>query len=138
MKAILKNYRQSPRKVRLVTDLVKGKKVDQALHQLTFTPKRIVPVIKKLLESAIANAVHGGADKETLKVKNITVNEGFVLKRMMPRARGVGARINKRTSHIEVTLGLVGAEKAAADAKKVAKKASKKTLDTKSTKKTQK
>lgn len=134
MKAILKNYRQSPRKVRLVTDLVKGKKVDQALHQLTFTPKRIVPVIKKLLESAIANAVHGGADKTALKVKNITVNEGFVLKRMMPRARGVGARINKRTSHIEVTLGLVGAEKAAADAKKVAKKTSSK----KSTKKTQK
>jgi len=132
MKAILKNYRQSPRKVRLVTDLVKGKKVDQALHQLTFTPKRIVPVIKKLLESAIANAVHAGADKNTLKVKNITVNEGFVLKRMMPRARGVGARINKRTSHIEVTLGLVGAEKAAADAKKVAKKTSSK----KSTKKT--
>jgi large subunit ribosomal protein L22 len=138
MKAILKNYRQSPRKVRLVTDLVKGKKVDQALHQLTFTPKRIVPVIKKLLESAIANAVHGGADKATLKVKNITVNEGFVLKRMMPRARGVGARINKRTSHIEVTLGLIGAEKEARDAKKIAKKTSKKTSATKSTKKTQK
>lgn len=84
MKAILKNYRQSPRKVRLVTNLVKGKKVDQALHQLAFTPKRIVPVIKKLVESAIANAVHSGADKQTLKIKNITVNEGFVLKRMMP------------------------------------------------------
>jgi large subunit ribosomal protein L22 len=122
MKAILKNYRQSPRKVRLVTDLVKGKNVDQALHQLTFTPKRIVPIIKKLLESAIANAVHAGVSKDTLKIKNITVNEGFVLKRMMPRARGVGARINKRTSHIEVTLGLIGAEKAAAVAKKLAGK----------------
>lgn len=122
MKAILKNYRQSPRKVRLVTDLVKGKNVDQALNQLTFTPKRIVPVIKKLLESAIANAVHAGISKDTLKVKNITVNEGFVLKRMMPRARGVGARINKRTSHIEVTLGFIGAEKAAAVEKRAAGK----------------
>lgn len=106
MKAILKNYRQSPRKVRLVTDLVKGKKVDAALNTLTFTPKRVVPVIKKLLESAIANAVHAGNAKETLRIKNITVDEGFVLKRMMPRARGVGARINKRTSHIVVTLAV--------------------------------
>ena len=106
MKAILKNYRQSPRKVRLVTDLVKGKKVDVALNTLTFTPKRVVPVIKKLLESAIANAIHAGELKENLRIKNITVNEGFVLKRMMPRARGVGARINKRTSHIEVTLAV--------------------------------
>ncbi|MES2986144.1 MAG: 50S ribosomal protein L22 [Patescibacteria group bacterium] len=106
MKAILKNYRQSPRKVRLVTDLVKGKKVDVALNQLNFTPKRVVPVIKKLLESAIANAVHAGNAKDTLRIKNITVDEGFVLKRMMPRARGVGARINKRTSHIVVTLAV--------------------------------
>lgn len=113
MKAILKNYRQSPRKVRLVTNLVKGKPVDKALHQLTFTPKRVVPVIKKLLESAIANAVHAGVSKDTLKIKNITVDEGFVLKRMMPRARGTGARINKRTSHIQITLGLIGAEKEA-------------------------
>jgi large subunit ribosomal protein L22 len=145
MKAILKNYRQSPRKVRLVTDLVKGKQVDQALHQLTFTPKRIVPVIKKLLESAIANAVHAGVAKDTLKVKNITVDEGFVLKRMMPRARGVGARINKRTSHIEITLGLVGAEKAAAAEKKAAGKRTNKskirvakTTDVVATKKTTK
>lgn len=132
MKAILKNYRQSPRKVRLVTDLVKGKPVSKALDQLNFTPKRNVPVIKKLLESAIANAVHAGISKDTLKVKNITVNEGFVLKRMMPRARGTGARINKRTSHIEITLGLIGAEKEA----KAAKKA--KTVATKPVKKTTK
>lgn len=107
MKAILKNYRQSPRKVRLVTDLVKGKAVGSALTTLDFTPKRVVPVIKKLLESAIANAVHAGIDKSTLKIKNITVDEGFTLKRMMPRARGVGARINKRTSHINVTLAVI-------------------------------
>ncbi len=107
MKAILKNYRQSPRKVRLVTDLVKGKPVAKALDTLNFTPKRTVPVLKKLLESAIANAVHAGIDKTTLKVKNINVDEGFTLKRMMPRARGTGARILKRTSHIVVTLEVI-------------------------------
>lgn len=107
MKAILKNYRQSPRKVRLVTDLVKGKKVGTALTTLSFTTKRAVPVVKKLIESAIANAVHAGISADTLKIKNITVDEGIVLKRMMPRARGVGARINKRTSHIHVTLSLL-------------------------------
>lgn len=107
MKAILKNYRQSPRKVRLVTDLVKGKKVENALNTLNFTTKRAVPVVKKLIESAIANATHAGISKDTLKIKNITVDEGFVLKRMMPRARGTGARINKRTSHIHVTLSVI-------------------------------
>ncbi len=107
MKAILKNYRQSPRKVRLVTDLIKGKKVSSALDTLNFTTKRAVPVVRKLLESAIANAVHAGLVADTLKIKNITVDEGVVLKRMMPRARGVGARINKRTSHIHVTLSII-------------------------------
>jgi large subunit ribosomal protein L22 len=113
MKAILKNYRQSPRKVRLVTDLIKGKKVSNALDTLNFTTKRAVPVVKKLLESAIANAVHAGLVADTLKIKNITVDEGIVLKRMMPRARGVGARINKRTSHIHVTLSIIEDDKKA-------------------------
>ncbi|MEN9604846.1 MAG: hypothetical protein RJB39_531 [Candidatus Parcubacteria bacterium] len=107
MKAILKNYRQSPRKVRLVTDLVKGKPVQSALTTLGFTPKRAVVAVRKLIESAIANAVHAGIDKSTLKIKNITVDGGLVLKRMMPRARGTGARINKRTSHIHVTLDVI-------------------------------
>ena len=107
MKAILKNYRQSPRKVRLVTDLVKGKTIQNALQTLDFTPKRSVVTVKKLIESAIANAVASGIAKDTLRIKNITVNEGFVLKRMMPRARGVGKRINKRTSHIHVTLDII-------------------------------
>ena len=111
MKAILKNYRQSPRKVRLVTDLIKGKKVSNALNTLNFTTKRAVPVVKKLLESAIANAVNSGVVADTLKIKNITVDEGIVLKRMMPRARGVGARINKRTSHIHVTLSVIENDK---------------------------
>lgn len=121
MKAILKNYRQSPRKVRLVTDLIKGKKVTNALDTLNFTTKRAVPVVKKLLESAIANAVHAGVVADTLKIKNITVDEGIVLKRMMPRARGVGARINKRTSHIHITLSMID------DHKKADKKITKKT-----------
>jgi large subunit ribosomal protein L22 len=113
MKAILKNYRQSPRKVRLVTDLIKGKKVSNALDTLNFTTKRAVPVVKKLLESAIANAVHAGLVADTLKIKNITVDEGIVLKRMMPRARVVGASINKRTSHIHVTLSIIEEDKKA-------------------------
>lgn len=121
MKAILKNYRQSPRKVRLVTDLIKGKKVSSALDTLNFTTKRAVPVVKKLLESAIANAVHAGLVADTLKIKNIVVDEGIVLKRMMPRARGVGARINKRTSHIHVTLSIMEDEK-------ISKKANKTTV----------
>ena len=121
MKAILKNYRQSPRKVRLVTDLIKGKKVSSALDTLNFTTKRAVPVVKKLLESAIANAVHAGLVADTLKIKNIVVDEGIVLKRMMPRARGVGARINKRTSHIHVTLSIIEDEK-------ISKKANKTTV----------
>lgn len=121
MKAILKNYRQSPRKVRLVTDLIKGKKVANALDTLNFTTKRSVPVVKKLLESAIANAVHAGLVADTLKIKNITVDEGIVLKRMMPRARGVGARINKRTSHIHITLSIVDEEKNTKKSKKISK-----------------
>ena len=107
MKAILKNYRQSPRKVRLVADLVKGKTVQKALTTLDFTPKRAVLAVKKLIESAIANAVHNGIAKDTLKIKNIPVEEGFVRNRTMPRARGVGKRINKRTSHIHVTLDVI-------------------------------
>ncbi len=107
MKAILKNYRQSPRKVRLVTDLVKGKPVQKALTTLSFTPKRAVVAVRKLIESAIANAKNSGIAADTLKIKNITVDSGFILKRMMPRARGTGARINKRTSHIHVTLDVI-------------------------------
>ncbi len=107
MKAKLSNYRQSPRKVRLVTDLVKGKKVSDALTQLAFMPKRASLPVEKLLRSAIANAKVKGANEENLSVVNVEVNEGVTLKRMMPRARGSSARINKRTSHITMTLGEV-------------------------------
>lgn len=105
MKAILKNYRQSPRKVRLVADLVRGKRADESLLTLEFTPKRASETISKLIKSAVANAVNNDNKKpENLFVSEITVDEGLTLKRFRPRARGRAARIRKRTSHITVTL----------------------------------
>lgn len=104
MKAKLSNYRQSPRKVRLVTDLVKGKKITDALVQLSFVPKRASLPVEKLLRSAVANAKVKGIAEENLSIENIEVNEGATLKRMRPRARGSAFRINKRTSHVTVTL----------------------------------
>ena len=105
MEAKLSNYRQSPRKVRLLADLVRGKKYNQALTILTHTPKRAVPTMVKVLKSAAANAVHNhGADLNNLIVSDIRVDKGVVLKRFMPRARGSSAGIKKRTSHIYVKL----------------------------------
>jgi len=104
MKAFLKNYRQSPRKVRLVTDLIKGKRVSEAFTQLQNLPKRASLPVEKLLASAVANAKAAGMNIEDLYVENVTVNEGLVMKRSMPRARGSASRINKRTSHIMLTL----------------------------------
>lgn len=106
MKAIYKNYRQSPRKVRLVTTLIKGKKVDAALNELNLLVKRGGTPVKKVLLSAIANAVkNDGKNRANLFVKEARVDEGTVLKRMMPRARGQGKPILKRSSHIMITLG---------------------------------
>lgn len=104
MKAFLKNYRQSPRKVRLVAGLIKGKKVEEALIMLDFLPKRAGFPIKKLLLSAISNATQMGVAKESLFIKEIRVDKGIVMKRMMPAAMGTGHRINKRTSHIALLL----------------------------------
>lgn len=105
MKAYLKNYRQSPRKVRLIANLVRGKKVDRALVLLSQGSKRADLPMKKLLESAIANAKTKGINKEDLTVKEIQVNEGIVFKRYMPRARGRASAIRKKTSHISIVLG---------------------------------
>ena len=105
MKAILKNYRQSPRKVRLVANLVRGKKTTQALAQLQFLDKRSAEPFAKVIRSAMANAAQAGHTPEDLFVTQATVDKGVVLKRFMPRARGAAARINKRSSHITVTLG---------------------------------
>ncbi|MDE2400032.1 MAG: 50S ribosomal protein L22 [Patescibacteria group bacterium] len=105
MKAYLKNYRQSPRKVRLVAGLIKGKSANQAITELDFLAKRAGTPMKKLLMSAVANAKGAGKDIEDLFIKELRVDKGVTLKRMMPAAMGTGHRINKRTSHITLTLG---------------------------------
>ena len=104
MRAFFKNYRQSPRKVRLVANLIKGKNVQVALAELDFLPKRAGFPIKKLLLSAIANATNLGIAKENLYLKELRVDKGIVMKRMIPAAMGSGHRINKRTSHITLLL----------------------------------
>jgi large subunit ribosomal protein L22 len=106
MKAVLKNYRQSPRKVRLLADLVRGKEVDKALETLSFVNKRASDPFTKVIKSAVANAKSQGADVSKLVIKKVAVDKGVVLKRFMPRARGSAARILKRNSHISVELGI--------------------------------
>lgn len=105
MKAILKDYRQSPRKVRLVADLVRGKKVDEAIALLAFANKKASKAVEKLILSAKSNAVSQGKKADALVVKSIAVNEGSVFKRYMPRARGSASLITKRNSHVTVELG---------------------------------
>src|SRR5678816_1484405 len=105
-RAVLRGVRLSVDKGRLVADLIRGKKVDQALNVLEFTQKKAAGVIKKVLESAIANAEHNdGADIDELKVKTIYVEQGAVLKRFSARAKGRGNRISKPTAHIYITVG---------------------------------
>jgi len=104
--AIVRGVRLSCDKGRLVADMVRGKKVDHALNILTFTPKKAAGIIKKALESAIANAEHNdGADIDELKVTSIYVEQGATLKRFSARAKGRGNRISKPTCHIFVTVG---------------------------------
>jgi large subunit ribosomal protein L22 len=104
--AILRGVHLSAQKGRLVADLVRGKSVDQALNILAFSPKKGAVIIKKVLESAIANAEHNdGADIDTLKVRTIYVEKGTVLKRFTARAKGRGNRITKQTCHIFLTVG---------------------------------
>lgn len=104
--AHLKYARISPQKCRLVADQVRGMPIDRALQLLTFSPKKAALLVKKVLESAIANAEHNeGVDVDELKVSRICVDEGPQLKRMHARAKGRGNRIIKRTSHITVAVG---------------------------------
>ncbi len=106
MKAILKNYRQSPRKVALAAALVRGKTAGVAITQLKFATKRASLPLIKLIESAVANAKNTGvANPEGLVITEFRVDQGVTLKRMMPRARGSSARILKRSSHVILTLG---------------------------------
>ncbi len=103
--AKLRHARISPQKCRLVADQVRGLPVEQALQLLTFSTKKASHIIKKVLESAIANAEHNdGADIDELKVAKIYVDQGPTMKRMRARAKGRGNRILKRTSHITVAV----------------------------------
>ncbi|WP_139492792.1 50S ribosomal protein L22 [Brevibacillus dissolubilis] len=104
-KAIARNIRIAPRKVRLVVDLIRGKKIGEAIAILKHTPKAASPVVEKLLKSAIANAEHNyNMDLENLVVGQVFVDQGPTLKRFRPRAMGRASRIHKRTSHITVVL----------------------------------
>jgi large subunit ribosomal protein L22 len=109
MKAVLRNYRQSPRKVRLVADYIRGKNALEAITELRFVTKRASEPIAKLIESALANAKENNSvsdeEQKNLFIKEIRVNEGFTLKRFMPRAMGRATTIRKRTSHVHIVLG---------------------------------
>ena len=105
-KASVRGVRLSVDKGRLVADMVRGKKVDLALNILTFTPKKAALIIKKVVESAVANAEHNdGADIDELKITSIYIEQGATLKRFSARAKGRGNRISKPTCHIFVTVG---------------------------------
>src|SRR3989344_7646693 len=107
MKAMLKNYRQSPRKVALIADLIRGKGVGVAKQHLAFLPKKGAPAIEKLLDSAVANARSAGSVPENLFIKTITVNKGAVQKRGRPFSRGRSGVIRKTMSHIVIELAQV-------------------------------
>jgi large subunit ribosomal protein L22 len=105
VRAQAKYVRQSPYKVRLVLDLVRGMPVDDARTTLDFTNRRAAPTIRKVLESAVANAEHNFAlDADELFISEAFADEGPTLKRWRPRARGRATRINKRTSHITIVV----------------------------------
>ena len=105
-KAILRGARVSAQKGRLVADMIRGQPVDKALSILAFTPKKGAAILKKVLESAIANAEHNdGADIDALKVKSVLVERGSFLKRFQARAKGRGNRVLKHSCNIYVTVG---------------------------------
>lgn len=103
--AKLKGARMSAQKARLVADQIRGMAVEEALQLLAYSPKKGAALIKKVLNSAIANAEHNeGADVDELKVSTICVDEGMTMKRIMPRAKGRADRILKRSCHITITV----------------------------------
>lgn len=104
-KALARQIRISPQKARLVADLVRGKNVETALNTLRFMPKKGARILRKVIESALANASQNEAiDVDTLYIKTIFIDGGPMLKRIMPRAQGRASRILKRSSHITVVL----------------------------------
>ena len=105
-RAVLRGVRLSADKGRLVADLIRGKKVEQALNILAFTPKKAAIIVKKVLKSAVANAEHNNsADIDELRVTSIYIEQGTTLKRFTARAKGRGNRISKPTCHVYVTVG---------------------------------
>nr|AHH02197.1 ribosomal protein L22 [Cranberry false blossom phytoplasma] len=111
VKAIANQMSVAPRKTRLVADLIRGKHVREAQAILMFTPKAASPIVSKLLKSAVANAVHNfSLEEEELYVKEIFVNEGLRLTRLLPRAKGKTDKIKKRTSHITIVVSSKTAE----------------------------
>lgn len=130
MKAYLKNYRQAPRKVRTVANLIKGKEVSRALLILDTTPKRATRQLKQLVQSALANAQHnGGASTDNLFIKEIRVDKGLTMHRYMPKAHGRATRFDKHSSNVILTLDVKEATK---------KEGDKATTKTKTTSKTKK
>ena len=104
-RAVAKYIRVSPRKVRLIMDELRGKKVEEALNVLTFAPQKSARIVKKLINSAVANAGENSQiDVDTLYIKRLYADEGPTLKRFRPRAMGRASRIRKRTSHLTVIL----------------------------------
>ncbi|NQU13689.1 MAG: 50S ribosomal protein L22 [Desulfobacteraceae bacterium] len=105
VRAVARFVRISPRKIRLVMDRIRGKKVEEALNILSFAPQKGARILKKLLDSAVANASeNSGLDVDTLYVIRIYADEGPTLKRWRPRAQGRATRIRKRTSHLTIAL----------------------------------
>jgi large subunit ribosomal protein L22 len=102
-KAVLRRFRQSPRKVRMVADMVRGRKVEEALAILKFQPRKAAKMLSKVLTSAIANATENdGADADQLVVKTVAIDPGPVEKRWLARSMGRANRINRRSSHVTV------------------------------------
>lgn len=131
MKAYLKNYRQSPRKVRLVADLIKGQPVRRALLLLDNTPKRATTQVKKLLVSAIANAKAQNMTADMLRVKEVRVDKGITLHRHMPRAHGRASAIDKHSSNVILELAPIAKsakKEAVAETPKAKKPAAKKAV----------
>lgn len=104
-KANLRYLRMAPRKVRLVADLVRGRDVNEAIQILSFLNKKAALIVKKLVQSAVANADQKKTiDVDTLYIKHLTVDQGPTLKRYMPRAMGRASEIKKKTSHVNLVL----------------------------------
>ena len=104
-KALLKSFRESPRRVRMVAQMIRGKKVEKALAELTFSNKRIAGAVKKTLESAVANAENNhGLDTDALVVAEAYVGDSIVMKRFLARGRGHAARMERPFSHLTIVV----------------------------------